>query len=232
MRGVRTQVKQPADPVERHLAALADALHGPARAKRRMLDDMRHGLQDTAAAHAESGVPYPAAALWAVREFGSVRELAPVCQQELTIAQARHTARAVALTAPLLVVCWLLLRTAAGSGPILPPVLHILAAVGTATVLLAAGVLAATGALARRLPALVRLPQAVAWGGTAASTAMAVTAPALATCAALAAEWPLLCAGVLAAASHATVAPAARACRRCVRLTHLQPTRVTSPPAR
>ncbi|RII14799.1 hypothetical protein DSC45_20810 [Streptomyces sp. YIM 130001] len=212
-----------ANPVEQHLASLADALHGPDGAKQRMLDDMRQGLLDTVAAHAASGVPYATAEARAVREFGSVTELAPACQQELTIAQARHTARAVTLTAPLLAVCWLLMRAAAGPGTFLPQVVQFFAVAAAAIVLLAAGVLAATGALARWLPTPDRLPRAVALGGTTASTVMAVTALTLAATAGLAAQWPLLlCAGALAAAVHASVASAARACRRCARLADRQ----------
>ena len=213
-----------ADPIQDHVAALTAALHGPARAKARLIEEMRGGLTDTAEAYAAEGMPYERAARRAVREFGTVDVLVPSCQQELTAAQARHTARAVALTAPFLIVCWHLARTAdreqvwqfSHAAQLLAA--H-LAGIATVAALLAAATLAATGPLARRLPTPHRLPLLVAWAGTTASTSMAVTTLALATASALATNWPLLAfAGALAAVSHAAVAASARACRRCARL--------------
>ncbi|MFK4066076.1 permease prefix domain 1-containing protein [Streptomyces sp. NPDC029674] len=214
-----------AKPLDAHIAALAAALHGPAKAKSRLVEEMRDGLTDTAAAHAEAGADDEEAAHRAIREFGTVDDLVPVCQRELTVAQARHTARTVALTAPFLVACWYLARTA-GGGPApwqlahTPQLLAVhLALVATLAALLAAATLAATGPLARRLPTPQRLPLVVAWAGTTASAAMAVATLALATAAALTTNWPLLAAaGALAAASHAVVATSARACRRCATL--------------
>ncbi|MFH8609446.1 permease prefix domain 1-containing protein [Streptomyces sp. NPDC018029] len=218
-----------ADPVEEHITALAAALHGPAKAKSRLVEEMRAGLVDTAAAYVDEGADEVEAAHRAIHEFGTVDELAPACQRELTVAQARHTARTVALTAPFLVACWYLARTA-GGGPAPGELAHTpqllaahLAFVATLAALLAAATLAATGPLARRLPtpdrAPHRLPLVVAWTGTTASAAMAVATLALATAAALATNWPLLAAaGALAAASHAVVATSARACRRCATL--------------
>ncbi|WP_328907835.1 permease prefix domain 1-containing protein [Streptomyces sp. NBC_00234] len=213
-----------ADPIRDHVAALTAALYGPARAKARLIEEMRGGLTDTAEAYTAEGMPYERAADRAVREFGTVDVLVPSCQQELTTAQARHTARAVALTAPFLIVCWHLARTAdreqawqfSHAAQLLAAHLAGIAAVAA---LLAAATLAATGPLARRLPTPHRLPLLVAWAGTTASTSMAVTTLALATASALATNWPLLAfAGALAAVSHAAVAASARACRRCARL--------------
>ncbi|MGH4031663.1 permease prefix domain 1-containing protein [Actinomycetota bacterium Odt1-20B] len=219
--------KPGADPVEAHVAALSAALHGPSGAKARLVEELRDGLVDTAAAHVAEGVPHEAAARQAVREFGTVDELVPSCQRELTIAQARHTARAVALTAPFLIGCWALAWNAghpqASPLPRTAQLMAVhLAGVALCAALLAAVTLAVTGTLARRLPTPQGLPRVVAWAGTTASTAMAVTALVLATGAALATNWPLLAfAGVLAAASHAAVAASARACRRCARLPQL-----------
>ncbi|MEU7582374.1 permease prefix domain 1-containing protein [Streptomyces sp. NPDC041068] len=215
--------------VEEHVDALAGALHGPARAKARLIEEMRDGLADMADAHADEGMTREDAARRAVREFGTVDEIAPGCQRELTVAQARHTARTVALTAPFLVACWYLARTGGdGQGRQLPDTAQLLAVhlafVATVAALLAAATLAVTGTLARWLPMPRRLPLVVAWSGTTASVAMAVATLALATAAGLATNWPLLaCAGVLAAASHAVVAASARACRRCARLPLGQP---------
>lgn len=206
----------PRDPIEEHVAELRGTLLGPAKVKSRLLEEMRGGLLDTAAAHAEAGVPEDVAARLAVRDFGTVEDLAPACQHELTIAQARHTARTVALTAPFLLACWHLSRT--GDTPWQALAAH-LALIATAAAVLAAATLAATGTLARHLPTPHRLPLAVAWAGTTASAAMAVATLCLTIAAALATNWPLLAAaGALSAASHAVVATSARACRRCVAL--------------
>ncbi|WP_318209327.1 MULTISPECIES: permease prefix domain 1-containing protein [unclassified Streptomyces] len=212
------------DPLAEYVADLTGALRGPAKAKARMIEEIRDGLADTTDAHVERGVPHGEAIGAAVREFGTVEELVPSCQRELTLAQARHTARAVALTAPFLIACWYLAGTPghdqAGLIPRTARLLAVhLAGVSIAATLLAAVALAVTGTLARRLPTPPRLPLVVAWTGTTAGAAMAVTTLALATASALATNWPLLAfAGALAAASHAVVATSARACRRCARL--------------
>ncbi|MFE9725280.1 permease prefix domain 1-containing protein [Streptomyces sp. NPDC005794] len=215
-----------ADPIAGYEASLTAVLHGPGGPKARMIEELRDGLADTAEAHVAEGMPYERAARVAVREFGTVEEIAPAAQRELTIAQARHTARAVTLTAPFLITCWYLARTsglpeAAGQLPRTAQLLAVyLAGVAIVAALLAAALLAATGTLARRLPTPHRLPLAVAWAGTTTSIAMAVATPALAVAAALTADWPLLAlAGALSAASHAVVAASARASRRCARLT-------------
>ncbi|MDG4864282.1 permease prefix domain 1-containing protein, partial [Streptomyces sp. T-3] len=168
------------DPITEHVAALEAALHGPARAKARLLDEIRDGLTDTAAAHTDDGLPHEEAAHQAVREFGTVEELVPSCQGELTVAQARHTARAVVLTAPFLIACWYLSWTVDhGQTWELPRTAQLLAVhlagVATVAALLAAATLAATGTLARRLPTPERLPVVVGWAGTTASVSMAVT---------------------------------------------------------
>ncbi|MDT0342688.1 permease prefix domain 1-containing protein [Streptomyces litchfieldiae] len=215
---------RPAGPVEEHVAALSAALHGPARVKSRLVGEIRDGLGDAVAARVHAGEDPERAAREAVREFGTVGELVPSCQRELTIAQARHTARAIALTAPFLLACWYLIVTAGPDpGGQLPRVAqllaaHLAAAAATAA-LLAAAALATTGTLGRRLPAPRRLPVTVAWTGTAASAAMAVATLTLATTSPLADNWPLIAlAGSLTAASHGVVATSARACRRCARL--------------
>ncbi|WP_250287263.1 permease prefix domain 1-containing protein [Streptomyces atroolivaceus] len=214
-----------ADPIAEYEAALTAVLHGPGAEKARMIEELRDGLADTAEAHVDEGESYERAARLAVREFGTVEEIAPVCQRELTIAQARHTARTVILIAPFLVACWYLARTSGlpGTAWELPRTAQSLAvhlaAVAIAAALLAASTLAATGTLARRLPTPRRLPLVVAWAGTTTSVTMAVATLALAVAAALATDWPLLAlAGALSAASHAVVASSARASRRCARL--------------
>ncbi|GAA2617602.1 permease prefix domain 1-containing protein [Streptomyces tubercidicus] len=210
-----------ADPIEDYLAALTAALHGPARIKARMIEELGGGLADTVAAYTGEGMAYQHAAHRAVAEFGTLDELVPSCQRELTIAQARHTARAVALTAPFLAACWYLAWSTDHDQPWRLPHLaqllavHLAGVAGVAAVL-AAATLAVTGTLARRLPTPHQLPRAVAWTGTTASVAMAVATLALVTASVLATNWPLLAfAGALAAASHAVMAAPARACRHC-----------------
>ncbi|UCM90344.1 permease prefix domain 1-containing protein [Streptomyces marincola] len=226
--GVEPVAPSEADPVDAYATALAAALHGPRAAKTRMVEEMRDGLADSVAARTAEGLPYRRAAAEAIREFGTVEELAPVCQRELTIAQTRHTARSVALTAPLLAACWALLLGAGLPGPARLVALP-LVGVAALAALLGAGTLAGTGVLARRLPVPERLPLLVAWAGTIASAAMALATLALAVTAPSAAAWPLVtCAGALTVASHAVLAASARACRRCVRA-DTAPPRVAEP---
>ncbi|MFD0905748.1 permease prefix domain 1-containing protein, partial [Actinomadura sediminis] len=103
--------------IDAHVAALAAALHGPARTKARMLTEVRDGLTDAADALAATGLPADAAARRAVRDFGAVADVAPEFQRELTIAQARRTALAAALSAPVLLLCWRLAGTDGGAPP-------------------------------------------------------------------------------------------------------------------
>ncbi|MFF5091519.1 permease prefix domain 1-containing protein [Streptomyces niveus] len=210
------------DPVADHVAALSAALHGPVRAKSRMIQEIRDGLTDTVEAHTHDGVPPDEAARLAVQEFGTPEQLAPSCQRELTIAQARRTALSVTLTVPFLIACWHLIWTA-GQGWQLQQTAQLvavqLAAVAAVATLLMAAALAATGALARRLPTPERLPLAVAWAGTTAGVAMVVATLALAVLSPLATNWPLVTlAAMVTALSHGVVASSARACRRCARL--------------
>ncbi|TVL94128.1 permease prefix domain 1-containing protein [Streptomyces sp. SAJ15] len=212
------------DPIERYVATLSAALQGPARDKARLVEEIRDGLDDAVAAHTCEGVPYERAAHAAITEFGSPDNLVPSCQRELTIAQARHTARAAALAVPFAIACWLVIRTAGDdrawelSRATQLLTAHLVGVAATAAAL-AGATWAATGPLARWLPTPPRLPLAVAWTGTAASVAMAVTALVLVTLSAAVTNWPLaVAAGLLAAASHAVVAASARTCRQCARL--------------
>lgn len=213
----------PADaPVAEYVAALSVALHGPVRAKSRMIQEIRDGLTDTVEAHTRGGLPHDEAARLAVREFGTPQELVPSCQRELTIAQTRRTALSVTLTVPFLIACWHLIWTAGQSWQLqhTAQLLAVqLAAVASVATLLAAAALAATGASARALRTPERLPLAVAWAGTTAGVAMVVATLALAVLSPPATNWPLVTlAGMVTALSHGLVASSARACRRCARL--------------
>ncbi|MEU3385339.1 permease prefix domain 1-containing protein [Streptomyces albidoflavus] len=219
----------PDGPVERYSAELAAALRGPAGARERLVAEVRDGLAETVAAYEAAGALPERAVREAVAEFGSVAEVAASCQRELTVAQARRTARALALTGPFLVACWWLVRGTGGEQGRVSGFAHQVAvqlsSAAVVAVVLAALALGATGAWGRWLPvAAERLPGAVAWTGTAASVAMAVTTLTLATAAFLAEEGPLtVLAGALAAASHAVVAGPARVCRECARLSAAVP---------
>ncbi|OEV02999.1 permease prefix domain 1-containing protein [Streptomyces oceani] len=212
-----------ADPVETHAADLAARLRGPARAKARMVREIRDGLYDTVAAHTERGTRPELAAQRAVREFGTPEELAPSCQQELTIIQARRTARVLALTVPLPLGMWWL-SGGTGSdvgGNQLPRTVELFAAlpagVWLAAVLLAVATYLATGPLSRWLPTPHRLPTVIAWTGSIAATAMGTLTLLLVLASPWSASWPQVAvAGALVAVPHGLVAASARACRRCV----------------
>ncbi|MYR46401.1 permease prefix domain 1-containing protein [Streptomyces sp. SID5910] len=217
------------DPVEEYVTALEAALHGPVRAKARLVEEVRDGLMDTVSERTGAGLPYGLAAEEAVREFGTTDDLVPGCQRELTIAQARHTARSIALTVPLLLACWCLVRNSGHTRDWgLPGTAQLVAAhlagIAVGAAVLATGALAATGTLARRLPVPDRLPRVVGWTGTAASVSIAVATPALAIACVLATNWPFIAlACMLAAASHGVMAGSVRACRRCARLAAPEP---------
>ncbi|MEV5825636.1 permease prefix domain 1-containing protein [Spirillospora sp. NPDC052242] len=202
--------------IDEHVAALSAALQGPARTKARMLTEVRAGLADATDDLAATGLPADDAARRAVRDFGAVADVAPDFQRELTIAQARRTALAVALSAPVLLLCW---QVAGSGGGVLPHTARLVGAAAAVAALLGAGGLAATGAWARRLPVPSALPRTVAWAGTVSGAALGVSAVALTVASALAGNWPLAAAiAALTLVSHAKVAASARACRHCARL--------------
>lgn len=117
-----------------------------------------------------------------------MEKVARACQGELTLAQTRHTARAAALTVPLLLACWYLTRSVdALAAP--------LAALTVISAMLAGATLATTGLLARWMPVPRSLPTVVAWAGTGTSVALALTTLTLAVTVFLTAAWPLLLAG-------------------------------------
>ncbi|WP_261991988.1 permease prefix domain 1-containing protein [Streptomyces sp. MS191] len=215
---------RPDDPIEAHVTELAAALHGPARLKARMVAELRDGLVDTARDLAPEQGTEREAARRAVREFGTVAELAPGFQRELTIAQARDTARTVMTALPFLLLCWCLTQVSVRMADQGVPgaVRWAVAPLGGTAVLaalLAAAALAATGPLSRRLSHPEQLPLVVAWTGTAAAVALALGALAFTVASAAVANWPLTAAACLAALIfHARIAASARACRRCARL--------------
>lgn len=95
-----------ADPITLHLSALELALRGPRRTRRDMISEARAGLRDAAAAYRDGGLPADQAAVWAVRDFGPVPEVAPEFQDELTARQGRWSALLYALVFPGMMFAW------------------------------------------------------------------------------------------------------------------------------
>lgn len=79
-------------PVAAYLDELDNALVGPARVRRDLLQEAADHLEDATAAHEARGLPQGEAATRAVAEFGTVSEVAPGFQTTLAIASARRTA--------------------------------------------------------------------------------------------------------------------------------------------
>jgi hypothetical protein len=167
------------DPVGRHLAELERRLSGPSRTRQSMLREARDGLLDAVAAHRRCGLDAHEAAAKAVRDFGSVREIAPLYQDELVARQGRWTALLLLVVFPGQTlgwdVLWRLRVVAWGSKPASDLVVALAGLQDTASALVAgvAVVLLAVtfrrAAPARQLAVLVSLTGvvgAVVCGGT------------------------------------------------------------------
>lgn len=119
------------DPVALHVGALARMLRGPAGVRRSMLAEARDGLEDAAAAYEEGGLGPREAAGLAVRDFGSVAEIAPLYQEELTARQGRRTALLLAVVFPAMMLAWDLLWSNGiswtATTPPPPPIVGVLA---------------------------------------------------------------------------------------------------------
>ncbi|MDA3624904.1 permease prefix domain 1-containing protein [Saccharopolyspora sp. WRP15-2] len=209
------------DRVEQYVAELSAALRGPARVKSRMVDEIRDGLADTIDAQTSCGVPHEQAVDRALREFGTVDEIAPSCQQELTIAQTRQTSTNLVIVVGFLITAGHLTWTTEDWE--LPTTAQLMLAVATTAAALAVGALAATGVLTRWVPVPEGLPMLVSWACGTASVAMPFAAVVLALTAPLHIAWPLIAVSyVIAIGSHVVLALSARACRECVRRTELE----------
>jgi hypothetical protein len=134
------------DPVERHVAELARVLHGPAKARRSMIREVRDGLQDAVDAYRACGLDAERAAAKAVHDFGPIREVARQLQDELAARQGRWTALLIMMIFPGMTVGWDLLWRSGGvawdAGPP-PAVTVLLARMQDATTILVAVVAAA-----------------------------------------------------------------------------------------
>jgi hypothetical protein len=203
------------DPVAAYTAALGAALHGPRRAKERLLAEIADGLRDAAEPYRATSADLATAVDRATGEFGRPHELVPECQRELTIRQTRVTAARLALCAPLVLAGWHLLWIGAGTGAWRLVAIP-LAAVTTLGAVAAAAVLVLTGRLGRAVRTPARLPAVTAWTASVAAVAMLLTTAFLVAVRADAAALnPLLLAAGTAVVGHAVVARAARSCRRC-----------------
>lgn len=97
------------DPITSHVAALERVLRGPQRTRQGMIAEVRAGLLDAADAYQAGGLPPEKAAVEAVRDFGTIGEVAPSFQDELAARQGRWAAVQFALLFPAMLVGWDLL---------------------------------------------------------------------------------------------------------------------------
>ncbi|MER7011040.1 permease prefix domain 1-containing protein [Saccharopolyspora sp. NPDC000359] len=205
------------DPVEQYAAELSAALRGPTRAKSRMIEEVRDGLTETIAAHTEHGLPHEQAVSRALREFGTIDELVPSCQEELTIAQTRHAAAKLVFVVGFLLACGHVVWTVGGWQ--LPAAAQILIGIAAVAATLAAAALVATGILTRWVPAPAGLTTLVGWASSTASVAMPFAAIALSTTAPLDTTWSSIgLTAAVAVGTHVLLAASARSCRECARL--------------
>jgi hypothetical protein len=90
-----------------YLAAIADRLIGPARARRFILAELGAGLADATDAYRSAGLDPDQAVRAAITEFGRPEQVADGFRAELTTAQARRTALTLLRTGPLVGLLWL-----------------------------------------------------------------------------------------------------------------------------
>jgi hypothetical protein len=158
-----------ADPIAKHLSALAGALRGPRRTRRDMISEARAGLWDAAAAYREGGLPADQAAMAAVRDFGTVGEVAPEFQHELTAQQGRWSALLFALVFPGMMLAWDLFWsldwTRRTAGPATPAVRVLSTVEDTATLVIGAAALALLAATFHRSVPVHRLTRAIGLTG-------------------------------------------------------------------
>lgn len=103
--------------LERHVADLGRALHGPRRAKRDLLREVHDHLVDATEALEERGMARADAEARAVREFGPVDVVAPGYQTVLAAGHVRRTAVLLALVTLVQPVAWGVLTDDAAAAP-------------------------------------------------------------------------------------------------------------------
>jgi len=140
--------------VESYLAEVAIGLRGPWRQRKRILAELRDGLDEAIRDRCVDGLPSDRAAAAAVASFGEPQQVAGAFAGELATGYARRTVLGLVATGPLVGIWWLLLfhpapwRTGLSAFVQAIPALPVVA-VGIAV---AAGVVATTGRLIRWLP--------------------------------------------------------------------------------
>ncbi|TQS27038.1 permease prefix domain 1-containing protein [Microbispora sp. KK1-11] len=95
-----------AGPIDEYVASMRHALRGPGSAKRDLLTEARDSLLDAAEAYEGEGLPRAEAERLAIDDFGTVPEVAPGFQGELTVSQGRRTAALLFLSVPLIAFMW------------------------------------------------------------------------------------------------------------------------------
>ncbi|WP_432921831.1 permease prefix domain 1-containing protein [Microbispora sp. CA-135349] len=95
-----------AGPIDEYVASMRRALRGPGSAKRDLLTEARDSLLDAAEAYQCEGLPRAEAERLAVADFGTVPEVAPGFQGELTVSQGRRTAALLFLSVPFIAFMW------------------------------------------------------------------------------------------------------------------------------
>jgi hypothetical protein len=219
--------------VEDYLAELTTRLPGPARARARIVAELRSGLLDAVDAHRSGGLPPAEAALAAIAEFGDPGQVADGFRAEVAAGQARRVAVSLLVTGPLVGLLWIATATAshlragsalgghwAGPFPGMGVGIYLVAAAAGVTACAALAGIGATGWLTRWLPARPRrAPTAAAIAGCGAVCAdglgLALLAAGLAT---IPGKLALLPAAAAAAASLARLLLAGRAARQCLTL--------------
>jgi len=142
------------DIIDSYLADLGARLHGPAHARREVLEEIRTDLVDSVGQFTTRGMPEADAARAALSELGSAADVADAFAGELAIVHARRLLRILLITGPIVGIWWFLLlapdQWTSYPGLLIAaiPALPIVApAVATAIV-----VLATTGSLIRWVP--------------------------------------------------------------------------------
>ncbi|MEV7006911.1 permease prefix domain 1-containing protein [Streptosporangium sp. NPDC051022] len=92
--------------IDDYVAGLSRTLRGPRRPKLDLVTEARDSLLDTAEALEHDGLPRAEAELAAVEEFGSIEEIAPGYQEELSISAGRRLAALLFVSVPLTTLAW------------------------------------------------------------------------------------------------------------------------------
>jgi hypothetical protein len=140
--------------LDAYLTDIAQHLGGPRRHRRRILAELRDGLDEALTAHTTQGVDENLAVSQAMEQFGTPTAIADAFAPELATAHARRILAWFIATGPFVGIWWLLVldpqpwRTGAltllAAIPVIP---LIVAAIATAT-----AIFATTGRLMRWLP--------------------------------------------------------------------------------